>query len=208
MNETLFYKARSGICAYDGSLPAEASYELGGVNYSEAVGGAHGNKYFVSMMDSTGCWHLFIYDVSKGMWHREDSFHAMCFCSCRHEMYAIDADTGKIMAMLGSGEQEAAVVKWMVETGNLALSSPDAKYVSRLTVRMMLEPKSEADFFVQYDMSGEWQQLCTLRGDSLRSFSIPIVPRRCDHLKLMIRGKGMAKVYSVTKTIEQGSDWF
>ena len=29
VNETLFYKARSGICGFDGSLPTEASYALG-----------------------------------------------------------------------------------------------------------------------------------------------------------------------------------
>ena len=43
VNETLFYKARTGICAFDGSLPTEASYVLGNEYYSDAVGGAHGN---------------------------------------------------------------------------------------------------------------------------------------------------------------------
>ena len=44
VNETLFYKARSGICAFDGSLPVEVSYALGNEVYSSAVGGTHNSK--------------------------------------------------------------------------------------------------------------------------------------------------------------------
>ena len=206
VNETLFYKARSGICAYDGSLPAEASHALGTDVYSEAVGGAHGNKYYVSMKDAASIWHLFVYDVGKGMWHKEDSLHAAAFCSCRGELYCIDADSGKIIAMLGSGTPDAEPVQWMAETGELGISSPDMKYVSRLTIRMMLELGASADIFAQYDLSDAWVHLCNLQGTSLRSFSIPIRPRRCDHMKLRILGEGTGKVYSITKTIEQGSD--
>lgn len=206
VNETLFYKARSGICAYDGSLPVEASYALGSEVYSDAVGGAHGNKYYVSMKDAVGVWHLFVYDVSKGMWHKEDDLHAAAFCSCRGEFYCIDADSKKIITMLGSGTPDTAMVAWMVETGEMGISSPDMKYISRLTLRMMLELGAVADIFAQYDLSDDWVHLCSLRGTSLRSFSIPVRPRRCDHMKLRIMGEGMGKVYSITKTIEQGSD--
>ena len=206
VNEKLFYKGRNGICVYDGSLPAEASYALGNEAYTEAVGGAHGNKYYVSMKDATGAWHLFVYDTAKGMWHKEDAFHAHCFCSCRDEMYAIDADSKQIVAMLGSGTPDDAPVPWMVETGELALSSPDMKYLSRMNIRMSMEIGAKADFYVQYDLSDVWVYVCAISGTNLRSFSIPIRPRRCDHLKLRIVGEGMAKIYSITKTIEQGSE--
>ena len=206
VNETLFYKARTGICAFDGSLPTEASYVLGNEYYSDAVGGAHGNKYYVSMMDLYSVWHLFVYDTAKGMWHKEDNLHASAFCSCRGEMYCIDADNLNIITMLGSGEEDAADVQWMVETGELGISSPDMKYISRITVRMSMEVGAKADFYAQYDMSDEWIHICTIRGTNLRSFSIPIKPRRCDHMKLKIVGEGMTKIYAYTKTIEQGSD--
>ena len=206
VNETLFYKSRSAICAYDGSLPVEASYALGAEVYSDAVGGAHGNKYYVSMKDAAGSWHLFVYDVGKGMWHKEDDLRSAAFCSCRGELYCIDADSKKIITMLGSGTPDAAMVTWMVETGELGISSPDMKYISRLTIRMLLELGAVADIFAQYDLSDDWVHLCNLRGTSLRSFSIPVRPRRCDHMKLRIIGEGTGKVYSITKTIEQGSD--
>lgn len=206
VNETLFYKARSGICAFDGSLPTEASYVLGNGSYSDAVGGAHGNKYYVSMKDSMGKWHLFVHDTAKGMWHREDNLHVSAFCSCRGEMYCIDADAQNIITLLGSGDAYEESVKWMIETGELGISSPDMKYISRFTIRMSMEVESEVNIYAQYDLSDEWVHVCNIRSTNLRSFSIPIRPRRCDHMKLRIEGRGGAKIYSITKTIEQGSE--
>lgn len=206
VNETLFYKSRGGICAFDGSLPTDASYALGNEQYSDAVGGAHGNKYYVSMKHSDGSWHLFVYDTAKGMWHREDNFHVSAFCSSKGEMYAIDADNRNIITLFGSGDAFEESVDWMVETGELGISSPDMKYISRLTIRMSMDIGAEINVYAQYDMSDEWLHVCNIRGTSLRSFAIPIRPRRCDHMKLRFVGKGNAKIYSWTKTIEQGSD--
>ena len=204
VNETLLYKARSGICAYDGSLPTEVSYALGNEAYGEAVGGSHGNKYYISMKDVYGFYHLFVYDISKGMWHKEDDLQVDCFCSCRGELYAVR--NGQIITMLGSGTKATEDVEWMVQTGEIGISSPDAKYISRLTLRMAMEVGAEISIYAQYDFSDEWECQFVLRSTSLRSFSIPIRPKRCDHMKLRIEGRGNAKIYSITKTIEQGSE--
>lgn len=204
VNETLYYKARNGVCAYDGSLPVEASYHLGNEAYSDAVGGAHGNKYYLSMKDAAKNWHLFVYDTAKGMWHKEDNLKADAFCSCQGEMYAISG--GKIITMLGSGAKGENSVKWMAQTGPIGTDMPDMKYVSRLTIRMSLTLGTRVRFLVQYDSMGGWDHLCTLTGKNLRSFSVPIQPRRCDHFRLRIEGDGEARIYSITKTIEQGSD--
>ena len=204
VNETLFYKARSGVCAYDGALPVEVSYVLGNEVYSDAVGGAHGNKYYISMKDLHGKYHLFVYDTAKSMWHREDNMQVEAFCSCSGEMYAISGK--KIIAMLGSGTPDEARVEWMAETGEIGISSPDMKYISRLNVRMAMDIGAEVSFYAQYDFSEEWEPLFSMRGTNLRSFSIPIRPKRCDNMRLRIEGVGMVKVYAITKTIEQGSD--
>ena len=205
VNETLFYKSRSAVCAYDGSLPSEVSYALGNEAYSAAVGGAHGNKYYISMLDAAAVPHLFVFDTAKGMWHKEDSFKADYFCSCDGEMYAISG--GKIVTMLGSGTPEDLPVEWMVQTGEIGLSSPDMKYISRLNVRMHMDVGAEVRLYAQYDFSDAWEALCSFRNvDNLRSFSLPIRPKRCDSMKLRIEGEGMVKIYSITKTIEQGSE--
>lgn len=206
VNEVLYYKARHAVCAYDGSLPAEMSSALGDEQYSEAVAGAHGNKYYISMKDAAGSYHLFVCDTAKGMWHKEDSLHADCFCSCREELYCIDHDSKKIITMCGSGTADTASVEWIVQTGIIGTSMPDMKYISRLLVRMSMEIGARVRFFAQYDSMGGWEPLGTVSGTNLRTFLLPIRPKRCDHMRLRIEGTGDAKIYSITKTIEQGSD--
>ena len=207
VNEILYYKSRNGVCSYDGSLPTEMSYVLGEEVYGEAVAGGHGNKYYISMKDLvTEAYNLFVYDSAKGVWHKEDNLRADAFCSCRGELYAIDHDSKKIITMLGSGTPESGDVEWMVETGEIGISSPDMKYISRLTVRMSMNFGSEVRIFAQHDFSDEWELLFNMRSVNLRSFSVPIRPKRCDHMRLRIEGEGSAKIYSITKTIEQGSE--
>ena len=206
VNEILYYKARHGVCAYDGSLPVSVSYVLGNERYYDAVGGSHGNKYYISMADAYDNWNLFVYDTAKGLWHREDDLQATHFVSYRGELYCVDAKNLNIITLLGSGEEYEDDVEWMVETGELGITSPDMKYISRITLRVKLDVGAEMNIYAQYDMSDEWLEVCHIRGTDLRSFSIPIRPRRCDYMRLKIEAKGMGKIYAMTKTIEQGSD--
>ena len=206
VNETLYYKARSGVCAYDGSLPMEISSALGDINYSNAVAGALNNKYYISMMDEDEIYHLFVYDAAKGMWHREDNTHALQFCANRGDLYYIDDKDKWIKTVRGSGETERTPIKWEAVTGIFGTDSPDKKYISRLDVRLLLSPGSTVTFYAEYDSSEVWEHLHTMVGTSLRSFAVPIRPKRCDHLRLRIVGQGDAKIYSICKTIEQGSD--
>lgn len=206
VNETLFYKSGNGVCAYDGSLPVEMSTALGEIRYSDAVAGAHGNKYYITMKDASGIYHLFAYDTGKGMWHKEDNLQVDSFCSYMNEMYGIDHDTKHIITMLGSGTVDDKKVPWMVETGLLGMSMPDMKYISRLLIRMSIEVGADVSISIQYDSIGDWEPVCMMKSTSLRSFSVPVRPRRCDHFRIRIEGEGVGRIYSITKTIEQGSD--
>lgn len=206
VNEVLYYKSRFGICAYDGSLPAEVSSALGEVAYFNAVSGAHGNKYYISMSDSDGVYHLFVYDTTRAMWHREDNTRVRCFASYKNDLYYIDGDSGKIKTVFGSGTADETRVKWSCETGLLGLSSPDRKYISRINIRISLATTSSAFFYIQYDSSGSWQHIASLRGSKTRSLSVAIRPRRCDHFRIRIEGEGDMKIYSITKTMSEGSD--
>lgn len=207
VNEVLYYKARSGVCAYDGSLPMEISSALGDVAYNDAVAGALGNKYYISMCDASEGWNLFVYDTLKGMWHREDDTQAMAFCNCRGDLYYIDYADKQIKTVRGTqGVAEHGPIEWEAVTGIIGTDSPDKKYISRMDVRMSLVVGASASFFVEYDSSGEWEHLFSMDGIKLRSFAVPIRPQRCDHLRLRIIGSGEAKIFSICKTIEQGSD--
>ena len=206
VNEVLYYKSRSAVCVYDGSLPTEISSALGDVVYSNAVAGAIRNKYYISMADGSDNYHLFVFDTKRGLWHREDSTHVTDFCDCRGELYYTESGSSEIKTILGSGTLDTSAVTWMAETGVIGTALPDKKYISRLDVRMMLTVGTRVNFYIEYDSCGKWEHLFTMTGVTLKSFAVPIRPRRCDHMRIRIEGDGLAKIYSICKTIEQGSD--
>lgn len=206
VNEIVYYKARSGIVAYDGSLPMEISSALGNESYSRARAGWLGNKYYVSMCDSKDIYHLFVYDTKRATWHREDNTEAVAFCNRRGDLYYIDYATNQIISVKGEGIEDPNPVAWSAETGIIGTDTPDKKYVSRLDIRMKLEVGAIVSFYVEYDSSGEWKHLFNMTGRDVKSFSIPVRPRRCDHFRLKMVGAGDAKIFSICKTIESGSD--
>ena len=215
VNEVLYYKSRGGVCVYDGSLPEEISAAFGGEIYSDAVGGGHRNKYYLSMKDSGGTWCLFVYDTRLGTWHKEDATHAEAWCSCQDEMYYIDASDKKIRTVLGRGTKDTSPISWMAETGTImALTTSsnypewisNKKFVGRMLIRMSLDAGATMQVYIQYDSSGVWEKLWDMTGKNLRTFSFPVRPHRCDHFRLKLEGTGGAKIYSITKTLEQGSD--
>ena len=65
VNETLLYKSRSDICAYQGGFPSGISDALGEELYSDAVAGAIRDRYYISMKDSKREPQLFVYDMGK-----------------------------------------------------------------------------------------------------------------------------------------------
>ena len=208
VNEVLYYKSRTAICAFDGSLPKEISYALGDVNYDNAVACSHGNNYYISMREvANDKWQLFVYDTAKGLWHKEDNTRVDDFCSCRGELYYVDNADKYIKTMFGSGEKERSKVEWMAETGIIGTDHPDKKYISKLNIRMSLDISSRIFVYIQYDSEDKWDFLFRMDGSSLRTFTVPIKPKRCDHMKLRIEGEGDAYIYSISKTIEQGSDY-
>lgn len=208
VNEDVYYRSRTGICRYDGSIPVEISAALGNIPYYNAVGGAHGNKYYVSMADAENRWNLFVYDASMQVWHKEDEVQATGFCSHKGDLYFIEYADNQIKTVFGSGMLDETPIKWEAITGIIGTDSPDKKYVSRMDVRMALDIGSKVDFFAEYDSSGEWEYICSMGGEQfkLRTFPVPIKPKRCDHMRMKISGIGGAKIFSICKTVEEGSD--
>lgn len=217
-NDILMYKSRDGICVYDGSLPSIVSKALGDIRYTDAIAGYGDNKYYISMLsEADNEWHLFAFDTQKKMWHKEDNLRVDSFCSYNGELYFIDHATKHIRTILGTlGDLDEEVTEWSAETSEIGLkrtegrytvASPGKKYIGQMLVRMSMDIGAEATFHIQYDSQGEWTEIAHLVGTSLRSFFVPIRPRRCDHFKLRIEGMGNVKIYSYTKIIEQGSDY-
>ena len=212
LNEVLYYKSSTGICGYNGSLPYSISDDLGETKYHDAVGGALGDKYYISMRDGANNYSMFVYDSKNGIWCKEDNTKVLYFCKHSDDLYFIDEKDKVMKSVEGSfpfmtfDKKTEDNFDWYVESGAIGYSSPDNKYVNRINLRISLEFGTNVDFFIQYDSVGEWEHKFNMSGKGTRTFSVPITPKRCDHFKFRIVGRGGCKIHSLTKTIEEGSD--
>lgn len=208
VNESLMYKSRDCVCLYDGGTPTDVSDALGHVDYFEAAAGVRGDLYYISMRDADNVWQMFVFDETKGLWFREDNTHARQFAALNGQLYYLD-NAGRIMAVRGSMETDGVTegpISWYAETGDLLTNMPDNKYVSRIQLRIGIEKGSELTLSAQYDSDGQWHKLLSKKYTRKASFTAPIIPRRCDHLRLRISGVGRSCVYAISKEIERGSE--
>lgn len=206
VGETLYYKSRDGVCAYTGALPVGVYSAFGDVKYLDARAGALGDRYFVSMADISGGWHLFTYDTAKKLWHREDETRAMFFTEKDGELFYIDEDTKALMCVGGTEGDLEGDFEWSVTSGVIGFEDSEHKYMSRFVFRADLAPGACLHMDIRYDEDPEWTARGTYYGPGLRSFVLPVLPRRCDHLRIRLSGKGDVKVYSMAKIKEKGSD--
>ena len=212
-NGVLYYKAIDGIYKYDGSLPVCISSQLGNVEYHSAVGGSFGNKYYISMLDSSDNRTLFVYDIQKRMWHKEDDLRVEQFCCDSGTLYCLLNGGGitegshiySIAGGSGTLAEQPSQMEWYAETGIFGEEHYGHKYYPRITLRMKIAPCAAVKVFADYDSSGRWTQVASIIGKDLRSFNFPLRTKRCDHMRLRIEGKGEATIYSITFTTEKGS---
>lgn len=211
VNETLYYKARSGIVAYQGGMPADASAALGDVKYYDAVAGVFGQRYYVSMRDSYNAWHFFCLDAGKGVWMREDELQAEGFTAWGDELYCKSGN--RIIAINGTEGTPEPDFEWAAETGIMHYEqnvsqggTRPIRYVSRYNVRLNMQRETHMQMFIEYDSSGIWSYAGDFHLPNTGTITIPVRPRRCDHLRLRFAGRGEVRIYSIARILERGSD--
>lgn len=204
VGEYLYYKARTDVMVYDGSLPKSISSALGQTRYYDAVGGQYGDKYFLSMRDTASGWSLFVYDTAKGLWHREDSSQVMEFASVSGDLYFIRDKT--IWSVAGQGADKESDYTWSATFGVYGYSYEGQKYLSRFNIRAWMAQGAKMKLEIMYDSDGEWQDEGEMESATTTSFMLPVIPRRCDHCQLRISGRGEMKLFSIARILEKGGD--
>ena len=80
-------------------------------------------------------------------------------------------------------------------------------YLSRFDIRMYLEEGAKAQLEIMYNSDGVWIPMGNeIKGSRMGNIMIPVLPRRCDHLRFRIKGRGECRIYSIARVMEVGSD--
>lgn len=209
VGDVCYYKSRGGIMAFDGSQAYNIGLALGDIKYTQADGGTANTKYYLSLKDAE-TWNVFAYDTGKGLWHKEDSEHALMFCSMNNDtMYAVETTGGydiKLISNYTTTTNIEPAQAWEAVTGLQGYGYIGQKYISRFNLRMMLPKGSSMDVYVEYDSSGKWELQGHIKGTGTTTFMLPVKPRRCDHFRIKLKGIGDVRIYSFSKLFEGGTD--
>lgn len=219
VNDYVFYLSPQGVCYYDGSAVHEIGAALGG-KYKNGVGAGADNKYYLSCEDESGARHLFVFDLARGMWLREDGIKALygaavgssvCFieqtgataADCRIISSRTDAPINDTST---AGHTEEGAFDYEFVTPVIGYEAAGNKYLSRFNVRVKLENGARLDVYVRYDDETAWEHKSSVTAYGTKSFTTPIRPRRCDHMQIKFAGHGDCVIYSFAKIYEKGSD--
>jgi len=202
IRDTLYYKSREGICRYSGTLPVCVSRALGSARYHGASAGTLGSRYCVSMLDEAETPTLFVLDTDTGLWYREDATALGQTAEIDGRLWFTQPD-GSVRIVDPTGS--AAGVRWFAETGDLLPRLQTRRYVTRLQLRLTLEPNTAARVYTSCD-GGDWEYRGEIVGTRRGSRLFALTPRRCESLRLRLEGVGGMRLESLSYLTEAGSD--
>ena len=111
------------------------------------------------------------------------------------------------MAAFGTSGTKEAAVAWNATTGIIGYETPNHKYISRFNIRVKMDSSATFRVYLRYDSEGEWENVGDMRGTGIvRTFLLPVRPRRCDHLEMKLEGTGEVRVFSIARVLEIGGD--
>ncbi len=201
INEVLYYKGPGGIYAYTGGTPELISACFGTNRYTKANAGADGFKYCVSMQDTTGDWHLFVYDTRNNLWLREDDTHAVDFAFLGGALYFLSGT--KIYKTDQADSAES--VEWLAEFAPFYEMVHSRKRYLRLYLRLELEAGASVKAETRR-MTGNGPKNGPARDTARRTEIIPLTMNRCDKFAIRLSGTGACTIRSMVREFQYGSE--
>lgn len=215
VNEQLIYKGVGGIYSFTGGVPELISGNFGNNRYSEAVACCDGEIYYVSMKQGDK-WHLFTYDVAKGIWLREDETQAVDMAFHDGKVHFIDEKGNLFFIDKESPKRDVTIdttsgavrsdIEWGATFCTIHETVGERKGYSKFLLRLDLSAGAWLSVDIKTDIDTQWRQVYTTHNAKAKTFSIPIMPTRCDSIDIRLRGKGECVVKAFIREFTVGSD--
>ena len=186
VNEKLLYKGAHGVYAYTGGIPELISDCFASERFTDASAACDGERYYISMLGKDG-WHLYVYDVTKGIWLEEDGTHAVDMAFYDGCVYYIDSGGGLFKV---DHDADRSGVEWSMTFCPFTETMYEKKGYSRFLMRVEMAEDSWLSVDVRTDQDSKWRRVYTTPSTGRRIISVPIIPTRCDSVSIRVYGKG------------------
>ena len=174
INDTVFYKSKIGIMAYSGGVPYCISDKLN-IEFKAVVAGTEKRKYYASVQKKSGGYELLVFDVAKGLWHREDSTRFRSCATIGNKLYYVQYDSDLLVCsedlpcssylLVGRGSTGGSVgiinpsyaseslgdMHWKAVFGPFDEYLEEHKIYSKLALRMISKGDCNARVYISVD---------------------------------------------------------
>lgn len=202
----LYFGGADGVYRWYGGIATRISDKLGSGRYYFYDMFAVGHiLYVTAILPGTFGPTTYSYDVARDIWHKIGSLLPLCHAYVNSGVLAVSY--GKIVAFgVVTSEYESGPVAWSFETGPLAGLEPDRKYLSKIQICADLGYRGEISVFLQYNEDGFWRKYKIPFPDRRRVELLPIIPRRCDSVRMKVSGSGGVTVYTISYYYERSTE--
>lgn len=203
----LLYLGINGPVMFD-ALPTSMDEAFDGERFVKGSACEFDNTYITCMQNENGEWALYTLQAEKGLWTKQDNIHVTDFVRVNDEVYML-LENGEIWTMNGTkGEKEKELIPYRFISGEIGYEVAEKKTMRRCQLRLKMGKHARMMAYVEYDSNGIWYPIGVewTSTDTARAISLPVQPRRCDHMRIRLEGKGDVTIYNITKYIRVGSD--
>ena len=184
-NESVYYLSADGVYRFGGGLPQNLSKDAK-INGTNAVGASDGNKYWLSLQESSGEYALYVYDINYGVWHKEDNTQAISFTVLGSEMHMATKDE---IYNINAPQED---VEWSFELW-YDEDTPRKKKYKELIVRGNV---GECEVFIKEN--DEWNLICS----ASETLKVKFAPVEREEISILFRGKGICEIKSIDRVFE------
>ena len=184
-NESVYYLSEDGVYRFGGGIPKNLSRDAK-INGTNAVGASDGNKYWISLQESSGDYALYVYDINYGVWHKEDNTQAVSFTVLGAEMHMATKDE---IYNINAPQED---VEWSFELW-YDEDTPRKKKYKELIARGNV---GECEVFIKEN--DEWKFICS----ASETLNVKFLPVEREEISILIRGKGICEIKSIDRVFE------
>lgn len=208
VNEVLYYKGIDGVYAYTGTVPYLISAAFGMHRYRYAAAGSDDTHYYISMERTDGsAWVLFVYDILRDMWIKEDEMRCSYFTEQENKVLFL---SDNVIYKMGQ-DDSPEVIDWLVE-----YAPTFETHTSTYSSSSMLNRKDYMRLIIRVEVNGTltvqtrnddkpWRTAKVVKTDHTNVYTIPLPPMRVDKFQLRMFGTGEVCIRSVERELTVGS---
>lgn len=199
IDDVLYYVSRDGVYRYDGAVPQKISDNIL-QDISDAVSSKYESKLYISCKLG-GSQKIIVYDPVYRIWDVENEEQFKYAAYSDGELHFIDKNN-YLTEIAGSRDE---TIEWYLESGDKQ-ESLDQKHISKLKLNIWLALKSELTVLIKFDDEPMWHKKGYIRSTHNKTYTIPIVPKRCSKYRIRLEGSGEMKLLGLSRDIEAGSE--